>query len=88
MKMSSKESMRAGALIGIGFMAAIDEIVFYQVLAWHHFYDMASTKISLMSDGFLHAVEIIAWIAGFFLLLDLRRNKRNTNQERNTSYHR
>ena len=68
--MRSTKSMRAGALIGIGFMAAIDEIVFHQVLAWHPFYDMTSTKISLMSDGFLHAIEIIALIAGYILLLD------------------
>ena len=56
-------------------MAAIDEIVFHQVLAWHHFYDQSTPAISLLSDGLLHAGELIALIAGFFLLLDLRRRQ-------------
>ena len=69
------KSTWAGALIGIGVMAAIDEIIFHQVLAWHHFYDRSTPEIGLMSDGFLHAAELIAIVAGFFLVLDLRRSK-------------
>jgi uncharacterized membrane protein len=61
------------ALIGIGLMAALDEIVFHQLLAWHHFYDQASLEIGLLSDGLLHSAELIALVAGFFLLFDLRR---------------
>jgi uncharacterized membrane protein len=30
-------TLRATAVIGGGGMAAVDEIVFHQVLAWHHF---------------------------------------------------
>ena len=56
-------------------MAAIDEIVFHQILAWHHFYDRATPAIALMSDGLLHSAEIIALIAGFFLFSDLRRRQ-------------
>jgi uncharacterized membrane protein len=67
-------SMGAGALIGIGIMAAIDEIVFHQVLAWHHFYDSSTTEIALLSDGLLHAAELIAIVAGLFMLLDLQRS--------------
>ena len=55
-------------------MAAVDEIVFHQILAWHHFYDQSTPAISLLSDGLLHAAELIALIAGFFLLSDLRRS--------------
>lgn len=69
-----RRSMRAAALIGIGIMAGVDEIVFHQILAWHHFYTRSTTEIALMSDGLLHAAELIAIVAGFFILLDLRRS--------------
>ena len=61
------------ALIGIGLMAAVDEIVFHQVLAWHHFYDRSTSEVALMSDGLLHAGELVVLVAGFFLFADLRR---------------
>jgi uncharacterized membrane protein len=67
-------SMRAAALVGVGVMAGVDEIIFHQVLAWHHFYDGATTEIGLMTDGLLHAAELIAIVGGFFMLLDLRRS--------------
>ena len=57
-------------------MAGIDEIVFHQILGWHHFYDNATPSVGLLSDGLLHAAELFAIVAGFFLLLDARR--RNT----------
>ncbi|AHM63393.1 hypothetical protein D770_25750 [Flammeovirgaceae bacterium 311] len=56
-------------------MAGVDEIIFHQVLSWHHFYDRSTTEIGLLSDGLLHAAELIAIVAGFFMLLDLRRNR-------------
>jgi uncharacterized membrane protein len=55
-------------------MAGVDEIIFHQVLSWHHFYDRSTTEIGLLTDGLLHAAELIAIVAGFFMLLDLRRN--------------
>lgn len=54
-------------------MAAVDEIVFHQLLSWHHFYDRSTSRIGLLSDGLLHAFELILLVAGFFLLADLRR---------------
>ena len=45
------------ALIGVGLMAAIDEIVFHQLLSWHHFYDRSTSEVALMSDGILHAAR-------------------------------
>jgi uncharacterized membrane protein len=63
----------AGLLIGIGLMAAVDEIVFHQLLGWHHFYDRGTTQVGLVSDGILHAAELVALVAGFFLLADARR---------------
>lgn len=66
-------SLLASALIGIGLMAAVDEIIFHQLLAWHHFYDRSTSDAALFSDGVLHAAELICIVAGYFLWADLRR---------------
>jgi len=66
----------AAARVGIGLMAAVDEIVFHQLLGWHHFYDRSTPAVGLVSDGLLHAGELLALVAGFFLLADLRRRER------------
>jgi uncharacterized membrane protein len=66
-------SFWAAFLLGIATMAAIDEIVFHQILAWHHFYDNATSDIALLSDGLLHAAELFVFVFGFFLMLDARR---------------
>ncbi len=60
-------------VIGAAVMAAADEIVFHQVLGWHHFYDRSTTGVGLLSDGLLHTAELLALVAGFFLYADLRR---------------
>ena len=60
-------------LVGVAIMAAVDEIVFHQILAWHHFYDRSTTAVALVSDGILHAAELIFLVAGFFVLADARR---------------
>ena len=64
-----------GVFLGIGIMAAVDEIIFHQLLAWHHFYDQATPVIGLLSDGLLHALELLLLVGGFFLLLEQRRFK-------------
>lgn len=61
-------------LIGFSLMAGIDEIVYHQILAWHHFYDGSTPEIALLSDGLLHAAELIGLVAGSFLFADLRRS--------------
>lgn len=66
--------VRAMLVIGIGVMAAIDEIVYHQILAWHHFYDLSTPTIGLFADGLLHAAELIAIVAGFFLYAEARRH--------------
>lgn len=68
-------SMAVCALIGAAVMAAVDEIVFHQVLGWHHFYDRSTTSVGLLSDGLLHTAELLALVAGFFLYADLRRRQ-------------
>jgi uncharacterized membrane protein len=67
-----QRSLLAAALIGIGLMAAVDQIVFHQLLAWHSFYDRSTPDVALFSDGLLHAAELIAVVGGFFLVADLR----------------
>ena len=57
-------------LLGIGVMTAIDEIVFHQLLHWHHFYDGSSSDVALFSDGLLHGAELVLMVAGFFLFRD------------------
>ncbi|MCQ4309485.1 DUF2243 domain-containing protein [Pseudomonas stutzeri] len=78
--MSSKPVDARGSLIatiflGIGLMAAVDEIVFHQILAWHHFFDRSTPAISLLSDGLLHAAELLMLAAGFYLFVKLSRDR-------------
>ncbi|WP_239453316.1 MULTISPECIES: DUF2243 domain-containing protein [Microbacterium] len=65
--------MWSGVLFGIGLIAFVDEAVFHQLLHWHHFYDLASSDVGLVSDGVFHALSWFATIGGLFLLADLRR---------------
>ena len=67
-----RRSFWVAALIGAAVMAAVDEIVFHQLLGWHHFYDSATAAVGLVSDGILHAAELIALVAGFFMFAELR----------------
>jgi uncharacterized membrane protein len=70
-----RASLLAAATIGVGLMAAVDEIVFHQLLAWHHFYDGSSDEVALLSDGLLHAAELVLLVGGFFWFADLRRRR-------------
>lgn len=76
LKPDLKRSLMATLPLGVGMMAAVDEIVFHQILAWHHFFDWGTPAFSLLSDGLLHSAELIFFIIGFFMFTDLR--KRNT----------
>ncbi|MGK5738031.1 DUF2243 domain-containing protein [Micromonospora sp. URMC 103] len=71
--MDDRRSTGAGAVIGVAVMAAVDEIVFHQLLGWHHFYDRSTTSVALFSDGLLHAASLLALVGGFFWYADLRR---------------
>ena len=65
----------SGLLLGLGTAGAVDEIVFHQLLHWHHFYDRASGAAGLVSDGLLHAGTWSATVAGLALLADVRRRR-------------
>lgn len=64
-------TLLATALLGLGFMAAIDEIIFHQVLGWHHFVESSSSALALASDGLLHTVELVLLTVGAGILLHL-----------------
>ena len=66
-------SLRVAAAIGVALMAAVDEIVFHQILGWHHFYDRSTTQVGLLSDGLLHSAELVLLVGGAFAFADLRR---------------
>nr|WP_077305795.1 DUF2243 domain-containing protein [Terribacillus halophilus] len=65
----------SGVLFGFGLAAFVDEAVFHQLLHWHHFYDLSTTSLGLISDGIFHAFSWFATVGGLFLLADLRRRK-------------
>ena len=68
-----RRTFGALALVGVGVAAAVDEIVFHQLLRWHHFYDLSTPAVGIVSDGLLHAAELVALVAGGFVIADLRR---------------
>jgi uncharacterized membrane protein len=57
-------------------MAAIDEVIFHQILAWHHFFDWGTSGFGLLSDGLLHSGELILLVLGFFMFVDLRSRRK------------
>ncbi|KHJ65115.1 membrane protein [Pantoea rodasii] len=71
----NKRSFISAVPLGVGIMAAVDEIIFHQLLAWHHFFDWGTPAFSLFSDGLLHAAELIAFVAGAFMLHNLIRHQ-------------
>ncbi|MCB8889208.1 DUF2243 domain-containing protein [Halomonas malpeensis] len=68
---NARRSLWAAVLVGVGVMAALDEIVFHQLLQWHHFFDFSTPAFGILSDGLLHAFELLAVVVGVSLLLDL-----------------
>jgi len=75
MKNDASKNFWSGILFGLGTVAFIDEVVFHQLLHWHHFYDLSTPSIGLVSDGLFHAFSWFATVFALFLVADLR--KRN-----------
>lgn len=71
----ARRSTLTGGALGIALMAAVDEIVFHQLLGWHHFYDRSTSQVGLLSDGLLHAAELVLLVASGFLVADLARRR-------------
>lgn len=69
-----RRTVLSGVLFGCGVAASmIDLLVFHLGLQWHHFYDLSTTEVALVTDGVLHAVGWFVTVAGLFLLADVRR---------------
>ena len=68
-----RRSVLTGTMLGVAIMAAVDEVVFHQLLSWHHFYDRSTPDISLLSDGLLQTAYLALLVAGFVWFADLRR---------------
>ncbi|WP_404406171.1 DUF2243 domain-containing protein [Jeotgalibacillus malaysiensis] len=71
--MEKKQHLWSGVLFGIGLMVIIDEVIFHQLLQWHHFYDRATTGFGILTDGLLTSFGFFAAVFGLFLFADLRR---------------
>jgi uncharacterized membrane protein len=72
----SGQNLWSGVLLGVGIAAFVDEVVFHQILHWHHFYDRSTAAAGLVSDGIFHAFGWFATVAALFLFADLRRSGR------------
>lgn len=53
----------------------VDETVLHLILHWHHFYDLSTPGLALMSDGLFQAVGVISLVGAAFLYADLRRRQ-------------
>ncbi|WP_106399025.1 DUF2243 domain-containing protein [Actinocorallia populi] len=67
---TSRRSLWAGVLFGVGVAAFVDEAVFHQLLHWHHFYDRSTSSIGLVSDGLFHAFSWFATVLGLVMAAD------------------
>jgi len=68
-----KRNFWSGLFFGIGLLAFVDEVIFHQLLQWHHFYDLSTPQIGIFADGLLNSFAWFAAIGGLFMFADLRR---------------
>lgn len=54
-------------------MGSVDEVVFHQLLQWHHFYTDATQFWRVFSDGAFHAFTTTLWFVGALMLWRRRR---------------
>lgn len=71
----SGRNLLSGVLLGVGIAGFVDEVVFHQLLRWHHFYDRSTPAVGLVSDGIFHAFSWFATVAALFLFADIRRRR-------------
>ena len=69
-----RRNLIAGLLLGLGTVAFIDEVIFHQLLHWHHFYDKSTSDVGLVSDGLFHAFSWFATVASLILVVRLIRD--------------
>ena len=72
-RIDPREAALPGALLGIGVMGAVDEIVFHQVLQWHHFFVHTGSFGQIFSDGLFHALTASLLVVAAIVLWVRRR---------------
>src|SRR3954467_13174148 len=67
--------LAAGIVLGIGFAALFDGVVFHQVLQWHHMLSawhpadtVDNIKLNTTADGWFHVAASLALAAGLVML--------------------
>ncbi len=50
-----RSALWLGVILGVGFLASVDNIIFHQLLQWHNFYSDTTQYWRIFSDGLLHA---------------------------------
>ncbi|HLU83351.1 MAG TPA: DUF2243 domain-containing protein [Trueperaceae bacterium] len=63
-----RSAAQTGAVLGVALMGSVDEIVFHQLLQWHHFYVHATEFWRIFSDGAFHALTTALWLVGAVML--------------------
>jgi len=63
-------------LTGVGLAVTLDEVVFHQLLGWHHLVSSPDESVALASDGVLHVLGTAALVAGVLLLVRHRTGDR------------
>ncbi|HEX7003898.1 MAG TPA: DUF2243 domain-containing protein [Trueperaceae bacterium] len=61
-------AVRIGIVLGVALMGAVDEIVFHQLLQWHHFFAATTAYWRIFSDGLFHAFTASLWLAAALML--------------------
>jgi uncharacterized membrane protein len=57
-------------LVGVGAAAQLDEILFHQLLHWHHLNDRSDLGAGLVSDGILVLLATAAMVIGLVALVE------------------
>lgn len=72
-----RSAILPGAVLGAGIAAALDGIVFHQLLQWHHMGSSAgypvtslwNLQVNTYLDGLFHALALVLLLVGFALTL-------------------
>ena len=65
----NRSSYVAAVLLGIAAIASLNQLVFHQLLQWHHFIDSSDESFAERSEGYLHAGALVLFAIGFFVML-------------------
>jgi uncharacterized membrane protein len=60
--------LRIGAILGIGMVGTLDEVLLHQLLQWHNFYVHTTSYWRLVSDGIFHLVSSGMLVIGALLM--------------------